>query len=87
MSKHDAACLERKATNPYLCTCGMAAVDRPALDPRRVETAMGRARLALSAAKRYERQAAAERAKIAQLERTWGFVLDTNEGSSTDEGP
>jgi hypothetical protein len=46
-----------------------------ALDPKRVAAAQARALLALKAAARYERQAAAERAKADTLARTWGFTL------------
>lgn len=43
------------------------------LDPERTERAKNRARMALMAARRYERDALNERAKAETLGRTWGF--------------
>lgn len=51
-------------------------VDRVALDPKRVENARRRARTALLAARHFEQQARAERAKIKVLANTWGFTVE-----------
>lgn len=48
-------------------------VDRPALDPKRVETAKRRARAHILSARHHERAARVERAKVAALAHTWGF--------------
>lgn len=48
-------------------------IDRPALDPERVENAKRRARTHLLAARHHERSARVERAKVASLAHTWGF--------------
>lgn len=52
-------------------------VDRPALDPARVENAKRRARTALLAARHHEQAARSERAKIKVLANTWGFDVES----------
>jgi len=50
-----------------------------ALDPSRVENAKKRARAKLRDAKYHDGQAAASRAAAAQLARTWGFVIGSDD--------
>lgn len=60
----------------------IAAAKRIRLDPDRVEDAKRRARAAALVAQHHERMAAAERARVAILARTWGF-----DASEVEAGP
>ena len=58
------------------------AARRVRLEADRVEAAKRRAATALAVARHHERQAAGERAKAAQLARTWGFDVSELAGDN-----